>query len=101
MDGVLEAVVSTDERWKAEIVRRPSDGLLQVRLYRWCVEDVADLGTVAEFWSEQTTAASITDELAIARSIARELIGNRDPNFRKHTVGRHVLEVTEYRRDPN
>lgn len=78
MRQVVESIESPSGAWKVEIVRR-GDGLLQVHLLRWTEEDVPDHGTIAGFWADQRTAASIVDTLETARAIGRELLAASDP----------------------
>jgi hypothetical protein len=80
MRNVVETIAAPSGQFKAEIVRRP-DGHLQVFLLRWIEEAVPDHGKVAEFWEDQSRTASITDELEIARSLAREFLVANDPSF--------------------
>jgi hypothetical protein len=77
---VVETIRAPGGEWKVEIVRR-GDGLLQVLLYHWMEERGPGDEKIAEFWSQQRTAVSITDDLEIARSIGRELLATNDPSF--------------------
>jgi hypothetical protein len=80
LSNIVETLGVDGSDYKEAIVRR-IDGLLQVHLLRWVVEVVPDYGKVAEFWGPVQTAASITDDILIARSIGRELLWNHDPTF--------------------
>lgn len=80
MRNVFETIASPSGLFKAEIVRRP-DGHFQVFLLRWIEEIVPGHGKVAEFWEDQNTTASLTDDLGIARSLAREFLAANDPSF--------------------
>ena len=80
MSDVVETIQPDGSVYKVDIVRRP-DGLLQVFLFKWVEEIVPGERKVAEFWAQRPTAASITDDLNIARSIGRELLVAADPSF--------------------
>ena len=77
---VIETIAAPSGQFKAEIVQRP-DGHLQVFLLRWVEEIVPGHGKVAEFWEDQNRVASLTDDLEIARPMARELLVANDPSF--------------------
>jgi len=80
MREVVETISSPSGAYKAEIVRR-ADGRLQIFLLRWIEEVVPGHGKVAEFWEDQNRTASLTDDLEIARSLAREFLATNDPSF--------------------
>jgi len=73
MSEPLEEVMSRKGDWKAEISQR-DDGTYRVVLLHWMEEDVTDFGTIASFWSEVRTGASISDSIERARAVARELL---------------------------
>jgi hypothetical protein len=80
MSEIVETIGFEKSPYKAEIVRR-ADGLLQVYLFRWIDEDVPGYGKVAAFWQRQPAATTITDDIDVARSLARELVAASDPSY--------------------
>jgi hypothetical protein len=80
MGEVVETLGVVTGAFKVDIVRRP-DGLFQLIPQKWIEEIVPGHGKVAEFWEPQGRTASLTDDLEIARAIAREFLAANDPAF--------------------
>lgn len=70
----VEEIVSESRRAKA-IIRRRSDGNLQVDLLR-LMEDVDESGNAISFWSEVSGPITIADSLDGARALAAEGLRN-------------------------
>ncbi len=77
MRNVIETIPSASGRFKVEIVQR-ADGHFQICLLRWIEEIVPGYGKVAEFWADQDRTVSITDDIEVARAIARDLLATSD-----------------------
>ncbi len=68
---IVEAIYSDDKHSRV-LITKDSKGLYRIHPERWDVSDLTTMG--GAFWNQWGQHASFTDDVAIARQMAREAL---------------------------